>query len=275
VNKYSASASEIVAGALQDYGRALIVGDKSTHGKGTVQTFVSLDRMKPLGFSGDPGKLKLTVQKFYRVAGGSTQQMGIIPDIILPSKLDAFPLGETTLPYCLAYDTISKVGYTDFNLVAPYVSALRQKSQARVEASPDFGYVKADVDYYKERLDEKTRSLNFMTRLQQQNEIHDVWKKESADIASRKSSRDPILELTLDEVIHDMPATPPVERKPLITADEQNQPENLDPTSDPSFDPQLAETVDIMTDYTKMLKESGAAVAETTPATTAPATTQH
>ena len=106
VNKASASATEIVAGALQDYGRAIIVGDQSTHGKGTVQTLIPLDTQTPIGFTGDPGKLKLTVQKFYRVAGGSTQQKGVVPDIVLPSLLDGFQLGETTLPYYLPYDTV-------------------------------------------------------------------------------------------------------------------------------------------------------------------------
>ncbi len=100
VNKMSASATEIVAAALQDYGRAVIVGDQSTHGKGTVQTLIPLDQQMPIGFPSDPGagNLKITVQKFYRVAGGSTQQKGVVPDIVLPSVLDALELGETTLP---------------------------------------------------------------------------------------------------------------------------------------------------------------------------------
>ena len=108
VNKMSASATEIVAAALQDYGRAIIVGDESTHGKGTVQTLIPLDQQMPIGFPIDPGpgNLKMTVQKFYRVAGGSTQQKGVVPDIVLPSVLDALELGETTLPYYLPYDTV-------------------------------------------------------------------------------------------------------------------------------------------------------------------------
>ena len=91
VNKMSASATEIVAAALQDYGRAIIVGDQSTHGKGTVQTLIPLDPQMPIGFPSDPGagNLKMTVQKFYRVAGGSTQEKGVVPDIVLPSVLDA------------------------------------------------------------------------------------------------------------------------------------------------------------------------------------------
>src|SRR6202012_5172677 len=118
VNKASASATEILAGALQDYGRAVIVGDQSTHGKGTVQTLIPLDQQAPIGFVGDPGKLKLTVQKFYRVAGGSTPQKGVVPDIILPSLLDGFELGETTLPYYLQFDTVLPTKFENLNLTA-------------------------------------------------------------------------------------------------------------------------------------------------------------
>ena len=121
VNKMSASATEIVAAALQDYGRAIIVGDQSTHGKGTVQTLIPLDQQMPIGFPSDPGpgSLKLTVQKFYRVAGGSTQQKGVVPDIVLPSVLDALELGETTLDYYLGYDTVPPATFAYLNATAP------------------------------------------------------------------------------------------------------------------------------------------------------------
>ncbi len=136
VNKMSASATEIVAAALQDYGRAIIVGDQSTHGKGTVQTLIPLDNQMPIGFPSEPGpgNLKMTVQKFYRVAGGSTQKKGVVPDIVLPSVLDALELGETTLPYYLDYDTVPAAPYSTFNLVSPYIEQLRTNSTARVTA---------------------------------------------------------------------------------------------------------------------------------------------
>src|SRR6202035_4145744 len=107
VNKLSASASEIFAAAMQDYGRALIVGDSSTFGKGTVQTVLELGRlMPPVGSSSTAGALKLTVQKFYRVAGGSTQLRGVISDIKLPSITDNVAFGETALQHPLAYDEV-------------------------------------------------------------------------------------------------------------------------------------------------------------------------
>ncbi len=108
-SKLSASASEIMAGALQDYGRALIVGDSSTFGKGTVQTVAGLsDIMKRSGlsFKSDPGALRLTIQKFYRASGASTQLKGVVPDIELPSLTNYIDVGEKTLDNPLKYDVI-------------------------------------------------------------------------------------------------------------------------------------------------------------------------
>ena len=110
VDKLSASASEIFAAAMQDYGRALIVGDSSTFGKGTVQTILELGRFMPLlGSSSAAGALKLTVQKFYRVTGGSTQLRGVISDVKLPSITDNAEYGESALNYPLGYDDIKSV----------------------------------------------------------------------------------------------------------------------------------------------------------------------
>ena len=160
VNRMSASATEIVAAALQDYGRAVIVGDKSTHGKGTVQTLIRLDQAAPLGVILDPGnELKMTVQKFYRVAGGSTQEKGVVPDIVLPSLLDAFELGETTLKYYLPYDTISAVPFDRLNFVAPYITDLKTRSDARVASSGDFKYLEQTIAFYKKRVTDTTVSL--------------------------------------------------------------------------------------------------------------------
>ncbi len=191
VNKMSASATEIVAAALQDYGRAIIVGDQSTHGKGTVQTLIPLDPQMPIGFPSDPGagNLKMTVQKFYRVAGGSTQQRGVTPDIVLPSILDALELGETTLPYYLPYDTVPPVNYANFNLTVPYLTALRNNSTARVAASPDFGYVRQDIAFYKKKVQESTVSLNEATRIKEQANLKELDAQRRKDLVARKSTR--------------------------------------------------------------------------------------
>jgi carboxyl-terminal processing protease len=264
VNKASASATEIVAGALQDYGRALIVGDQSTHGKGTVQTLIPLDQQAPIGFVGDPGKLKLTVQKFYRVAGGSTQQKGVVPDIILPSVLDGFELGETTLPYYLPYDTVPPATFNYLNLTGAYLPTLRLNSAARVAASTDFNYVRQDIAYYKKKVQNPTVSLNLAVRQKEQADLKATNEMRKKDLEARKSSRDKVLELTLDEVENNQPAAPPVDKKPKVAADDDSdEDEDLSATmNDFTDDPQLDEAVKIMCDYTQMLHDAGSSLVQ-------------
>jgi len=152
VNRLSASASEIAAAALQDYGRALIVGDTSTFGKGTVQ---NLSRLRPFiwqATTNDPGTLKVTIRKFYRVTGASTQLRGVIPDIILPDPLSYMPevASERTLEHALPWDTlpsdaIQSVHFTRLNLVQPYLALLRERSDSRVATNQDFIYIRQDI----------------------------------------------------------------------------------------------------------------------------------
>jgi len=270
VNKMSASATEIVAAALQDYGRAIIVGDQSTHGKGTVQTLIPLDPQMPIGFPSDPGagNLKMTVQKFYRVAGGSTQQKGVVPDIVLPSVLDALELGETTLPYYLPYDTVPAVPFEYLNLTSSYLPALRVNSTARVTASPDFGYVRQDIAFYKKKVQDSTVSLNEATRLKEQADLKVLNAQRKKDLAARKSSRDTMLDLTLDMVAQNLPAAPPVDKKPkLDPADSDNDPDAdlSSAINNPTDDPQLDEAVNIMSDYTRMLHDTGSTLVQASP----------
>jgi carboxyl-terminal processing protease len=274
VNKMSASATEIVAAALQDYGRAVVVGDKSTHGKGTVQTLIRLDQAAPLGVILDPGnELKMTVQKFYRVAGGSTQEKGVIPDIVLPSLLDAFKLGETTLPYYLPYDTISPVPFDRFNLAAPYIADLKAKSDARVAASTDFDYLKQDIAFYKKRVDDTTVSLNEASREKETVDLKATELARKKDLEARKAGRDKDLELTLDMVEKNQPAAVAVVKKPEVDPDDDSD----DTTPDleatinaPVVDPQLNETVNILTDYVKLLQDADAKLVQSSPAAATP-----
>jgi carboxyl-terminal processing protease len=274
VNKMSASATEIVAAALQDYGRAVIVGDQSTHGKGTVQTLIPLDQQMPIGFPSEPGpgNLKMTVQKFYRVAGGSTQQKGVVPDIVLPSVLDALELGETTLPYYLPYDTVPPVAFENFDLVAPYLATLKQNSAARVAASPDFGYVRQDIAFYKKKVQDSTVSLDEDTRLKEQADLKDLNAQRKKDLLARKSSRDTMLDLTLDMVAQNQPAAPPVEKKPKTDPADSDSDSDVDSDlssamNNATDDPQLDEAVNIMSDYTQLLHDSGSKLVQTSPST--------
>jgi carboxyl-terminal processing protease len=258
VNKMSASATEITAAALQDYGRAIIVGDSSTHGKGTVQQLYPLQQWMPIGFPSDPGagSLKMTNKKFYRVAGGSTQKKGVTPDIILPSLLDAFELGETTLPYYLEWDTIAPANYEQFGLTAPYLPDLRTASSARVAASPDFNYLRQDIAYDKKQMTDKTVSLNEATRVKEQDDLKALKAARKKDLEARASTRDKSLDLTLDMVDQNLPAAPPDDKKPKVSlADDDGAPDDTDAASDaktPRDDPQLDETVNIMSDYVHM-----------------------
>ena len=185
-SRLSASASEILAGALQDYGRALLVGDASTHGKGTVQSLDYLTnfltRAALNSMSQDDrdslGALKLTTRKFYRASGSSTQLKGVIPDIILPSVLDYYPeVGESSLENPLPWDTINSADYKKLNRVQPYIAELEKRSTKRVAADKDYEYVREDIEKIKKAVADKTVSLNEQQRLAE---------KEADDLRAQK-----------------------------------------------------------------------------------------
>jgi carboxyl-terminal processing protease len=163
VNKLSASASELFAAAMQDYGRALIVGDSSTFGKGTVQVLIELRQVVP-GSSAE-GALKLTVQKFYRVAGGSTQLKGVLSDVRLPSVTDNAEFGERSLHFPLAYDGIAPapIGVASNHRVL-LIDQLRQRSAARVNRDSEFHNITEDSQEINQRLKINRVSLNEAVR---------------------------------------------------------------------------------------------------------------
>ena len=163
VNQFSASSSEILAGALQDYGRAIIVGGNHTHGKGTVQAIIEFDRglpfrnmeeYKPLG------ALKVTIQKFYRVSGASTQYRGVVPDIILPDRLGHLKTGEQYIPHSLPWDTVAKVDYQKWSKQKLPIEQLKAESEIRVAASDKFNKISEQVKQAKTRSENTLRPLN-------------------------------------------------------------------------------------------------------------------
>jgi len=166
IDRSSASASEILAGALQDYNRAVIVGDSSTFGKGTVQQPMDIGRMLPLfAVRNKAGFLKVTIQKFYRPSGSSTQMDGVVPSLVFPSITDALDVGEAYLENALPHDRIRPA--SDFRALdaqALFVPKLKELSQERVEASQDFRYVIQDILKAKERLKENKVSLTKAVR---------------------------------------------------------------------------------------------------------------
>ena len=213
VNRLSASASEIFAAALQDYGRAVIVGDQRSFGKGTVQTLLDVGKFMPVFHSQgtNAGSLKLTIQKFYRVSGGSTQHRGVLSDIVLPSPTDTPEIGESALPNPLTYDEVDPQIVNKFTFTPPLIDQLRQHSQERVAKDPEFGYIIDDMKRFKERLAINQLSLN--EKLRKEEKAEDEKRKKERD-AERKKNPFPeplAYEVTLDTV--DKPELPKVTKK--------------------------------------------------------------
>lgn len=162
VNLFSASASEILAAALQDYGRAIIIGGKHTHGKGTVQTIIDMNDNIPLLHLqryDDLGALKVTIQKFYRINGGSTQFKGVEPDIILPSLYDHLESGEQYLDYSLPWDRVASVPYFPYSIPDIDLEKVKEKSQERLAEEEGLKLIAEEALKSKERFEKTTISL--------------------------------------------------------------------------------------------------------------------
>ncbi len=179
VNEFSASASEIVAAALQDYKRALIVGGEQTYGKGTVQAILDLNKImqaSEVKKIGDLGALKVTIQKFYRITGGSTQYKGVIPDIVLPDLHKNLKSGERYLDYSLPWDQIGPAKSTPFAGKPIDLSMIRKKSMQRVEHDSGLQVIAEEVVKAEERSKNTTVSLS-LTGLRQKFEEARVERK--------------------------------------------------------------------------------------------------
>ena len=182
INRFSASASEIVAAALQDYGRAVIVGGEFSHGKGTVQAVVDLDGyVSPMAKSYSPlGALKITIQKFYRVNGSSTQYKGVTPDIILPDQFSHLESGEKFLDYSIPWGEVKPVKYEKWK-TKDDIKSLRANSLLRVKKDEKFAHLNDAMRWYKEQKAKTKRSLTLSDFEKERKEIRektDVFKKE-------------------------------------------------------------------------------------------------
>lgn len=185
-DKASASASEIFAAALQDYRRAIVVGDKSTFGKGTVQTILPVERYMP--FFADKsraGALKVTIQKFYRIAGGSTQLRGVIPDLVLPSIRDVMDIGEAAADNPLPYDTIPALTYAMWRKDPFPVEQLQSRLNSRIASNPEFQVILEESRRLKERIDRNTISLSEAEREKERADTEARRKKQDAERAER------------------------------------------------------------------------------------------
>ncbi|MCP4451041.1 MAG: tail-specific protease, partial [Planctomycetes bacterium] len=212
-NRLSASASEILAGAIQDYGRGIVIGEQ-TFGKGTVQSVMTLDR----------GQLKATIAKFYRVTGGSTQHRGVEPDITYPTLHDMNSIGESALTEAMPWDTIARVPYQAHGNVQPFIAALRERHQTRQKDDPDYTYRLAMIDHYQVIREKKTLSLNESVRRKERDDTKD-WK------------------LVLENIRRIAKDLTPIEKLEELDSEESDASQK---------DPLLVETANILLDYVEL-----------------------
>ncbi len=259
INKLSASASEIFAGAMVDYGRAVLVGDTTSFGKGTVQVPRELGDYMPYFSSREgAGMIKVTTQQFYRVGGASTQLRGVPSDIVLPTITAGFQLGEAEQDYAMPYDEIARAsGYVKSGRMARILPWLRQRSEARVAADRDFQYVKEDVQRARERYERNLVSLNKATR-----------QAENAKLLERKKAMDAERKTRYEQMAADDAKNLVIRRLNLTDVDAQELPlatkedeekfmdeavhpeDELDeaPEYPSSLDPELRESMNILVD---------------------------
>jgi carboxyl-terminal processing protease len=186
VSRFSASASEILAGALQDYGRALIVGDSATHGKGTVQSVIDLGRQAAGEDASKLGALKLTIQQFYRVNGDSTQDRGVASDVVVPSLTEHLATPEHELEHALAFDRVPPAEHEDLALItADLKAALKARSAERVKNSKEFAKLAKEAETLKAQKARKEIPL-------QEQELRDRFASEDAAKAEQRANGTPL-----------------------------------------------------------------------------------
>lgn len=190
VDRLSASASEIVAACIQDYNRAVIVGENATHGKGTVQTVLDLNRFfarHPVYKDRETGALKFTMAKFYRINGGSTQKRGVTPHIRLPSFHDAMDLGEDRLTHALPWDQIDALDAQSDIDITPYLAILKQRSESRLERDAAFQEHLALIQDFAALQERTTLTLHKDQRAELQRKEDELMKRIRAEASQRRN----------------------------------------------------------------------------------------
>jgi len=227
VDRFSASASEIFAAAIQDYNRGLVIGQQ-TFGKGTVQNLYVLDQYAPRSQVDGLGQLTLTIGKYYRVTGGSTQNRGVIPDIELPSLVDSSTIGENTKPRALPWDQIDATRFRADAKMDQQLSLLNRDQIQRSSADPDFQLLLEDIEVVEELRQQKAVSLNMDTR--------------KSELEDRRTAR-----LMRENHRREARGLEPLES--LDSADEEESPDVL-----------LNQAAEILTDMATMQSTDGEAV---------------
>lgn len=214
-NRMSASASEIFAGVIKDYRRGIVIGDTTTHGKGTVQNLMPVSArqaFRPFGGGEDRGRLKLTIQQFYRVNGDSTQNRGVRSDVVLPSLLDHLDEGESGLDNALPFDQIRNARFNPGKLVSPeYVAALQKNSETRMTGNADFKKIEQGIQRFIERKNRKDVSLQESVLREERDTdkaVSEEVKKQTGEEEEKKSEEifpknfynDELLNVSLDYI---------------------------------------------------------------------------
>jgi carboxyl-terminal processing protease len=275
-SRFSASASEIVAGALKDHGRALIVGNSSTHGKGTVQEVYHMNNRMPFSFFSNAGKQarpvasKITIKQFYLPDGSSTQVKGVPSDIALPSVNEFLPIGEDDLPHALPWGEVPAVSWFNdwvkLDVDSPenpeLVATLADASQARQDSLEEFQFLKKQIKWRKERYEEKAISISLDNRIQRKiNER--VYIDELDDTYEALSENDYVMKEFLLKVAEDQDAlskeilSEPTKEIVDSTVDgvalEADIDEIKEEEDEHNYDIYLRESARIMTDWVQAL----------------------
>lgn len=255
-SRFSASASEIVAGALQDYGRAVIVGDTSTFGKGTVQTIIPLGRiMQGEGVvpSSDPGALKVTISKFYRPSGKSTQLEGVKADIVLPSITDLPEIGESDLANPLPWDTIAPQKIVASNRVNSALAELRNRSAHRIASNRDFADLKTEITRIKKMREDKSVSLNEAVRQREKADLKARGEALKKERLARATPLPAAYEITVKSSLQPGLGELVKPKKPITLANSENADAiAVSITADEII---LNEAKNILLDYTNLLAQ--------------------
>lgn len=267
-DRASASASEIFAAVMKDTGRALIVGDESTFGKGTVQTLLDVkEHMAPFTDKERAGSLKVTIAKFYRINGETTQHNGVVPDLILPSRYDAMDVGEKFLKFPLPADKIEKLSY-DMADSVPALNqelkdSLKSRSAGRTKANPDIAFINDYVTRTKELIKKNTLSLNEKTRLaedaanEERNRLYKEDRKKRVAEANKNGDPYRVFPVTLDNVddarLKLDSETKKDEKKSIqaMLEEDDDTVTDTDDTFPHGFDPAKFETIHILKDLVK------------------------
>ena len=258
VSRYSASASEIVAGALQDHGRAIIVGDTSTHGKGTVQAIFQVDQ--PFVFNFRDAKrsaAKVTIQQFYLPSGRSTQNEGVSSDIVLPSANEYLPIGESDLPKALKWGKIPRLDWESFpdrpeksaRLSEDLVKTLGTASTKRQDSLKEFAYLKDSIDWFRKNREQKSYSLNLEAR--RAKAANDKKKKDELEDTLKTLAKD---KLKATEILLNLALKQGEEPSDLNEYDED----------DPDFDIHRREGLRIMAEWIDLRGGASSTVSQNT-----------